>query len=72
MSPSRLVQDTDPLDFELIKEKFGITPNPPLTRIAHEFSTFLLSHMLRHKSTSLQTSSGYWKQKDSYALAMVQ
>lgn len=56
ISPSRLVQDTDPLDFEFTKEKFGITAIPPLTRIANEF---LLTHMLSHKLTSLQTNSGY-------------
>ena len=36
-SKDRVLQDTDPLNFSLTKEKFGATAIPPMARLANEF-----------------------------------
>ncbi len=68
VSSSRLLQDTDPLDFAPTRERFGIAAIPPMTRISNEF--------FAHPNTNLQvdfTSNKLWlskligKQKDNYA-----
>ena len=33
----RVLQDIDPLNFALTKEKFGVTAIPPMARLANEF-----------------------------------
>jgi hypothetical protein len=74
ISASRLVQDTDPLDFEFTKEKFGITAIPPLTRIANEFFSHPYTEpQVDFSSNQLWLSKLTGKRKDIYAfLAMVQ
>ena len=74
ISPSRLLQDTDPLDFAPTTERFGIAAIPPMTRIANEF--------FAHPNTNVQidfASNRLWlskligKRKDNYAfLALAQ
>ena len=39
----RVLQDTDPLNFALTKEKFGVTAIPPMARLANEFFSASLS-----------------------------
>ena len=67
ISPSRLLQDTDPLDFAPTRERFGIASIPPITRIANEF--------FAHSNTGPQidfSSNKIWlskltgKRKDNY------
>lgn len=74
ISPSRLLQDTDPLNFEPTKERFGITAIPPLTRIANEFFAYSnINQEIDFSSNQLWLSKLTGKRKNIYAfLAMAQ
>jgi hypothetical protein len=67
VSPSRLFQDTDPLDFSPTTERFGITVIPPITRIANEFFAHPnMNTQIDFASNKLWLSKLIGKRKDNY------
>ena len=67
VSPSRLFQDTDPLDFSPTTERFGITVIPSITRIANEFFAHPnMNTQIDFASNKLWLSKLIGKRKDNY------
>ena len=65
----RVLQDTDPLNFALTKEKFGVTAIPPMARLANEFFSASLSDIdisVNEHSNKLWLSKLTGRRKDVY------